>query len=60
VAYRLEQEYGVMTRCGLHCAPRAHKTLNTFPYGTVRFAFSHFNTLDEVDICIEGIKAILR
>ncbi len=37
-ASRLEQEYGILTRCGLHCAPAAHKTLGTFPQGTVRFS----------------------
>ena len=43
----------------MHCAPRAHQTLNTFPQGTVRFSFSHFNTKEEVDICIDAIKTIL-
>ena len=32
-AFRLEQEFGILTRCGLHCAPSAHKTLGTFPQG---------------------------
>ncbi len=53
VAYRLDSEHGVMTRCGMHCAPRAHKTLDTFPQGTVRFAFGHTNTAQEVDICLK-------
>jgi selenocysteine lyase/cysteine desulfurase len=44
-----------MTRCGLHCAPSAHKTLKTFPDGTVRFSFSHFNTIEEVDYTIDSI-----
>ena len=60
IAYRLESEYGIMTRCGLHCAPRAHKTLGTYPEGTVRFSFSSFNTFREVDSCIEALKEILR
>lgn len=59
VSFLLDSEYGVMTRCGLHCAPRAHKTLGTFPQGTVRFSFSHHNTPDEVDVCIEGLRKIL-
>ena len=41
------------------CATRAHKTLKTFPQGTVRFSFSHFNTKEEVDVCIDAIKTIL-
>jgi cysteine desulfurase / selenocysteine lyase len=35
----LEEKYGIQTRIGLHCAPLAHKTLNTFPHGTVRFSW---------------------
>ena len=59
VAFLLSDRYGVMTRCGLHCAPRAHQTLGTFPQGTVRFSFSHHNTPEEVDICLEGLRQIL-
>lgn len=59
VAFYLSSKYNIMTRVGLHCAPRAHKTLGTFPQGTVRFSFSHFNTKEEVDICIDAIKTIL-
>ncbi len=58
-AFTLESEYGVMTRVGLHCAPLAHKTLHTYPQGTVRFAFSASNTKEEIDICIEGIKRLI-
>ena len=57
-AYELDSRYGVMTRCGLHCAPRAHKTLGTFPQGTVRFAFGYGNTEDEVDRCLEALRAM--
>ncbi|MCT4606196.1 MAG: aminotransferase class V-fold PLP-dependent enzyme [Marinisporobacter sp.] len=55
ISYRLYKEFGIMTRCGLHCAPSAHKTLKTFPDGTVRFSFSHFNTIEEVDYTIDSI-----
>ena len=59
VSFYLSSKYKIMTRVGMHCAPRAHQTLNTFPQGTVRFSFSHFNTEEEVDICIDAIKTIL-
>ena len=59
VSFYLSNRYKIMTRVGMHCAPRAHKTLKTFPQGTVRFSFSHFNTKEEVDICINAIKTIL-
>lgn len=55
-AFELENSYGIMTRCGLHCAPLAHKTLGTFPYGTVRFTFGYFNTEDETEYAIECVK----
>lgn len=58
VAFGLEREYGIMTRVGLHCAPLAHRSLHTWPQGTVRFAFSAHNTKEEIDRCIEAIGNI--
>ena len=58
IAFALEQDYGIMTRVGLHCAPMAHQTLHTMPQGTVRFAFSHFNTTKEIDQCISGLREL--
>lgn len=55
-AFILEQEYGIMTRVGLHCAPMAHKSLGTFPQGTVRVAFSGANTREEVDVLIGALR----
>ncbi len=60
IAFLLDREFGVMTRVGLHCAPSAHKTLNTFPSGTVRFSFGHFNTNEEVKYAIESINKTLK
>ena len=54
-AFALEDEFGIMTRVGLHCAPAAHKSLGTFPEGTVRFSFGYFNTEEEIDHGIEAI-----
>lgn len=60
VSYELSSGFGIMTRCGLHCAPSAHKTLGTFPRGTVRFSFSHFNTIAEVKYTIDAIHKVLK
>ena len=49
LSYLLEQDYGIQTRCGLHCAPVAHQTLGTFPQGAVRFSVGPFNTFEEID-----------
>lgn len=59
VAWQLDNEYGVMTRVGLHCAPNAHKTLGTYPAGTIRFSFGPKNTKNELDFAIQGLKKIL-
>ena len=57
-AMDLEENYGIMTRIGLHCAPLAHKTLGTFPNGTIRFAVSPFTTEDEIEICIQACREL--
>ena len=54
----LDQSFGVMARTGLHCAPSAHRTLGTFPTGTVRFSFSWFNTPAEVEKGLEALREI--
>ena len=60
VAWQLDSEFGVMTRVGLHCAPNAHKTLGTYPAGTIRFSFGPENTKEELDFAIHGLKEILN
>jgi len=57
-AFRLETEYGILTRCGLHCAPSAHKSLDTFPRGTVRFSLGFASTEADVDAALTAIAAI--
>ena len=49
LSFMLDNEYGIMTRSGLHCAPLAHKTLGTYPEGTLRFSIGFFNTAEEID-----------
>ena len=58
VSYRLETEFGILTRCGLHCAPAAHKTLGTFPRGTVRFSLGFANTEADIDAALTAISRI--
>lgn len=38
VGLELDDDYGILARVGLHCAPSAHRTIGTFPEGTVRLA----------------------
>lgn len=60
VSFNLDRNFGIMTRVGLHCAPSAHKTLNTFPRGTVRFSFGQFNTLDDVAYTLDSISKVIH
>ena len=57
-AFALEMDYGILTRCGLHCAPSAHKTLDTFPRGTVRFSLGFASTEADVDAALAAIKGV--
>ena len=54
----LDQSFGVMARTGLHCSPAAHRTLGTYPTGTVRFSFGWFNTTAEVDRALKALREI--
>ncbi len=58
VAFLLEEEYGILVRCGLHCAPDAHKTVGTFPEGTVRFSFSEYTTEEEMETALKAIRTL--
>ncbi|MCI8679833.1 MAG: aminotransferase class V-fold PLP-dependent enzyme [Oscillospiraceae bacterium] len=58
VSFRLEQDYGILTRCGLHCAPSAHRTLGTFPQGTVRFSPGWYSTAADVDAALAAVRAL--
>ncbi|HWS30935.1 MAG TPA: aminotransferase class V-fold PLP-dependent enzyme [Clostridia bacterium] len=58
VAFALERDCGILTRCGLHCAPNAHKTLRTFPHGTVRFSVGYYTTEVEIDAAVAAIEKI--
>ena len=60
ISYLLDKNYGISVRCGLHCAPLAHKTLGTFPNGTIRFSFGIFNTLEDITYTIDSIKKVIR
>ncbi len=60
VGMRLDEEHGILCRVGLHCAPAAHKTIGTFPEGTVRLSPGVFTTVEDVDSTLEAINRISR
>lgn len=57
-ADRLERDFGILTRCGMHCAPSAHKTLGTFPQGVVRFSIGAFTTDTEIDEAVNAVRVL--
>jgi len=54
----LDQAFDIKARAGLHCAPAAHKTMGTFPSGTVRLSPGYFNTREEIDFVLQAIERI--
>jgi cysteine desulfurase / selenocysteine lyase len=57
VGYALNQQQ-IYVRVGLQCSPVAHKTIGTFPEGTVRVSPGYFTTDEEIDIFLEAVKNI--
>ncbi|MDD3611207.1 MAG: aminotransferase class V-fold PLP-dependent enzyme [Eubacteriales bacterium] len=53
-------EAGVLTRVGLHCAPRAHQTIGSYPEGTVRFSFAYNHSLSDIDKVADIIETIAQ
>ncbi len=59
VGLRLDEDYGILCRVGLHCAPAAHRTLGTFPAGTVRFGLGAFNINRDIDATLAAIQQLV-
>jgi len=60
VGRRLEREHGVLVRAGLHCSPNGHRTLGTFPAGTVRVSPGPFTTRGEIARFLSGVRRVRR
>ncbi|NLZ34320.1 MAG: aminotransferase class V-fold PLP-dependent enzyme [Clostridiales bacterium] len=60
LSYILDNDYNIKNRSGLHCAPLSHKTVGTYPSGTVRLSISYFNTLEEINYVINSINNIIK
>lgn len=57
---RLDQDHGIQTRPGLHCAPLAHEALGTAPIGTVRASFGFGNRPDAAARLVEAVAELTR
>ena len=60
VGVRLERDFGILTRTGLHCAPAAHRTLGTFGRGAVRFSVSRFSTETDIQAALAAVAELAR
>ena len=60
VAYTLDSKYNILTRVGLHCAPGAHKTLSSYPKGTIRFSFGYANNEADIKAAINALEEIFN
>ena len=60
VAFRLDREYGICMRAGLHCAPLAHRTVGSFPRGSLRASMGPFNTEEEIEQTLSALSALSR
>ncbi len=60
IGLKLDEAYGIMSRVGLHCAPAAHRTIGSFPEGTVRLAPGVFTTMHDIRTAIRAIEKVAR
>lgn len=60
VAFRLDQEFSICVRAGLHCAPEAHRAIGTYPAGTVRVSPNMMNSLEEIDAFLAAVVVIAQ
>jgi len=63
LALKLANKYNIATRASTHCAPLMHKffgTTNQDFQGAVRFSFSYFNTIDEIETAVNALKEIIK
>lgn len=58
IGYRLDEEHDILCRVGLHCAPAAHRSIGSFPEGTVRLAAGPFITINDIEKTVAAVARI--
>lgn len=58
LAFALDRQHGIMARSGLHCAPAAHRSISTFPHGTLRLSPGFFNTEADILATLAALERI--
>lgn len=59
IAFMLDHHFDIAVRSGLHCAPQAHRTLGSFPEGTVRISPGWFNTIDDIHLFCDAVATVI-
>jgi cysteine desulfurase family protein len=59
IGLQLDDDFDILARVGLHCAPAAHRTLGTFPEGTVRLAPGPFTTHEEIEAVLHAVGMVV-
>lgn len=59
-AWRLDSEFDIAARAGLHCAPLAHRTLGTVSSGMLRFSAGFFNTERDIRFAATALNKIAK
>lgn len=60
VSDALSKQFHIATRPGAHCAPLMHEALGTVAQGAVRFSFSHYNTIEEINIAVSALRELAQ
>jgi selenocysteine lyase/cysteine desulfurase len=60
MSFLLDDQFDIITRGGLHCAPLIHRRLGTMEQGAVRVSLGAFSTMQEIDSFLEAIRAIQK
>lgn len=58
IGARLDREFEIIVRCGIHCSPDAHMAAGTHPYGAIRVSPGYFNTPVDIESLLGALRAI--
>lgn len=56
IAHRLDREYSIAVRAGMHCTPLAHKAADTLASGAVRVSVGVSSTVNDIDKVLAAMK----
>lgn len=60
IGFRLDNEYDIAVRVGLHCAPSAHRTIGTYPGGTVRVSPGYFSSEQDIETFLGALRSLVK